>query len=83
MNAFIMFRSRLAARIGISAPGKIAMLWGEQDRVFLPKRAELLLRLRPDASFTFIAGAGHLPHQEKPDACAAEMLKFLQQKLGL
>jgi pimeloyl-ACP methyl ester carboxylesterase len=78
----LCFSTRSVAGV-VDAPTKIAMLWGEKDRVFLPRRADLLRRLRPDANFVFIAGAGHLPHQEKPDACAAEMLKFLQQELGL
>jgi pimeloyl-ACP methyl ester carboxylesterase len=80
MNTFFLLRRRTAMRIGRYAPTKIALLWGEQDRVFLSRRAELLRRLRPDARFTFIAGAGHLPHQEKPDACAAEMLRFMAEE---
>jgi pimeloyl-ACP methyl ester carboxylesterase len=78
MNAFFLFRRRTATRIGLYAPGKIALLWGEHDRIFPPKKAELLRRLRPDARFTLIADAGHLPHQERPDVCAAEILRFLQ-----
>jgi pimeloyl-ACP methyl ester carboxylesterase len=78
MNTFSLFCNSKAVRTGLYAPGKIAILWGEHDSVFLPRRADLLRRLRPDAQFTFITGAGHLPHQEKPDACAAEMLRFLQ-----
>jgi pimeloyl-ACP methyl ester carboxylesterase len=80
MNTFFLLRRRTAVRLGRFAPGRIALLWGEHDRVFVPRRANLLRSLRPDAHFTFIAGAGHLPHQEKPDACAAEMLKFLQDR---
>jgi pimeloyl-ACP methyl ester carboxylesterase len=80
MNAFFLFRRRTATRIGLHAPGKIALLWGEHDRIFPPHRATLLRRLRPDASFTLIADAGHLPHQEKPDVCAAEILRFLQNQ---
>jgi pimeloyl-ACP methyl ester carboxylesterase len=78
MNILMLFGSRSAARRIKTYHGKIVMLWGEQDRVFLPRRANLLRRLCPDAQFTFITGAGHLPHQEKPDACAAEMLRFLR-----
>jgi pimeloyl-ACP methyl ester carboxylesterase len=78
MNAFFLLRRRMAIRIGRYAPGKIILLWGEHDHIFPPHRAALLRRLRPDARFTLIADAGHLPHQEKPDVCAAEMLRFLQ-----
>jgi pimeloyl-ACP methyl ester carboxylesterase len=79
MNALMFFGSRSMARQIKTYPGKITMLWGEKDRVFKPKKAALLRRLRPDASFTFITGAGHLPHQEKPEECVVEILKFLQQ----
>ena len=78
MNAFFLFRRRTAVRIGLHAPGKIALLWGEQDRIFPPEKADLLRRLRPDARFILIADAGHLPHQEKPDVCAAHILRFLE-----
>jgi pimeloyl-ACP methyl ester carboxylesterase len=80
MNALMLFGSRSAARRIKTYPGKIALLWGEKDLVFKPKKAALLRSLRPDAPFTIIKGAGHLPHQEMPDACVAEMLKFLQQE---
>jgi pimeloyl-ACP methyl ester carboxylesterase len=80
MNAFFLLRRRTATRIGLNVPCKIALLWGEQDRIFPPNRAALLRRLRPDAYFTLIADASHLPHQEKPDVCAAEILRFLQSQ---
>ncbi|MDR0456480.1 MAG: alpha/beta hydrolase [Treponema sp.] len=78
MNAFLLFGQRSATRTIRAFPGKILVLWGEKDRVFPLKRAALFRSLRPDADFVLIAGAGHLPHQEKPDASAAEMLRFLQ-----
>jgi pimeloyl-ACP methyl ester carboxylesterase len=78
MNTFFLLRRRTATRIGLNVPGKIALLWGEHDHIFPPKRAALLRGSRPDAYFTLIAGAGPLPHQEKPDVCAAEILRFLQ-----
>jgi pimeloyl-ACP methyl ester carboxylesterase len=80
MNSFFLLHRRTATRIGLYTPVKIALLWGEQDRIFPPHRAALLRRLRPDAGFTLIADAGHLPHQEKPNVCATEMLRFLQSQ---
>jgi pimeloyl-ACP methyl ester carboxylesterase len=82
MNAFLLFRRLTAIRICRYAPTKIALLWGEQDRVFPPGKADLLRRLRPDARFILIGNAGHLPHQEKPDVCAAEMLRVLKRNSG-
>jgi len=62
------------------APDTVAPPWGEKDRVFPPEKNVLFRGLRPNAKFTLIPGAGHLPHQEKPDASAAEILRFLQEK---
>ncbi|MDR2716660.1 MAG: alpha/beta hydrolase [Treponema sp.] len=78
MNVFVPFGRRAVTRMMQTFPGKILILWGEKDRVFSPKKTALFRSLRPDADFTLIAGAGHLPHQEKPDVCAAEILRFLQ-----
>jgi pimeloyl-ACP methyl ester carboxylesterase len=58
--------------------GKILLIWGEQDRVITPERIAGFRALRPDAGFITIAGAGHLPQQEKPDETAQAMLDFLQ-----
>jgi pimeloyl-ACP methyl ester carboxylesterase len=45
--------------------------------VLPPETAAAFLALRPDAALETIAGAGHLPHQEKPEETAAAMLRFL------
>jgi len=81
MNAFLIFDRRAVTRMIQSFPGKILVLWGEKDRVFPPEKTALLRSLRPDAGFAFIAGAGHLPHQEKPGASAAEILRFLRTEV--
>jgi pimeloyl-ACP methyl ester carboxylesterase len=80
MNALMFFGSRSMAKRIKTYPGKITLLWGETDRVFKPKKTALLRRLRPDTPFTIIKGAGHLPHQEKPNECVTEMLRFVQQE---
>jgi pimeloyl-ACP methyl ester carboxylesterase len=80
MNAFPLFGERTLTREIKTFSGKIAVLWGEKDVVFPPKRAAAFRSLRPDARFTQINGAGHLPHQEKPDATAAEIIRFLQEE---
>jgi pimeloyl-ACP methyl ester carboxylesterase len=58
-------------------PGRILLLWGEKDRVLPRNTADRLRALRPDAVFKVIGGAGHLPHQEKPEETAAAILQFL------
>jgi pimeloyl-ACP methyl ester carboxylesterase len=57
-------------------PGKVLILWGERDPLFPPDAASPLRDLRPDAVFRVIPGAGHLPHQEKPEDTAAAILEF-------
>jgi len=80
MNAFFLFGERDLSRKIKTFPGKIAILWGEKDLVFPPKRAAIFRGLRPEAIITFINDAGHLPHQEKPAATAAEIIRFLQEE---
>jgi len=76
MNNFIIFGSKSAAKKLKSWPGKITLLWGEKDTVFPQEKTSIFLNLRPDAQIINIPG-GHLPHQEKPQECAAQILKFL------
>jgi pimeloyl-ACP methyl ester carboxylesterase len=58
-------------------PGRLLLLWGEQDRVMKRKSADIIQKIRPDAEFALLPGVGHLPHQEKPDETAAAILRFL------
>ncbi|MDR0315303.1 MAG: alpha/beta hydrolase [Treponema sp.] len=58
--------------------GKILLLWGEHDTVMPAEKSAVFCDLRPDAAFRTIAGAGHLPHQEKPAETADEILRFLE-----
>jgi len=80
MNTFPFFGERNLVRKIKTFSGKIAILWGEKDNVFPPKKAAIFRKLRPEADFTFINGAGHLPHQEKPDATASEIIRFLKEE---
>jgi pimeloyl-ACP methyl ester carboxylesterase len=57
-------------------PGKILVIWGEEDRVLPSESSRLIRELRPDATFSLIPGAGHLPHQEKPGETAERILRF-------
>ncbi len=44
------------------------LIWGEHDLIAPRSRAEALLALLPDAQLRIIAGSGHLPQQERPEA---------------
>lgn len=56
--------------------GKILIIWGAEDAVLSPESSRLIRKLRPDAAFSLIPGAGHLPHQEKPGETASVILQF-------
>ena len=58
--------------------GKLLLLWGEHDHIMPVKKTALFRELRPDAQLKTIAGAGHLPHQEKPKETAETVLAFLE-----
>ena len=79
MNLFFIFNGRKISRRIKTYKGKIAILWGEKDRILPVEKAGPFRSLRPDAKMTLISGAGHLPHQEKYEETAAQMLQFLKE----
>jgi pimeloyl-ACP methyl ester carboxylesterase len=60
-------------------PGKILLLWGSEDRIIPEGRSAAFRSVRADAELRIIEGAGHLPHQEKPEETAGAMLAFLAE----
>jgi pimeloyl-ACP methyl ester carboxylesterase len=81
ISVFFIFNGRRISRRIKTYPGKIAILWGEKDRILPLEKSALFRGLRPDAKVTLISGAGHLPHQEKYEETAAQMLRFLKEDL--
>ena len=79
MARLIVFKRNFLAKKIKNFHGKIFIVWGERDNIFPARRASFLRRLRPDAEFSVIAEAGHLPHQEKGDECAAEILRMINR----
>ena len=77
MGRFFLFDKKFMTDKIKSYPGKIFILWGENDRIFPKEKAAPFRSLRTDADFALISAAGHLPHQEKPDETAAKMLSLL------
>jgi pimeloyl-ACP methyl ester carboxylesterase len=59
--------------------GKLLILWGDQDHVLPVDSASCLRKLRPDAAFTLIPAAGHLPHQENPAETAKAIIQWLEE----
>ena len=55
----------------------VCLVWGEQDKVVWPDDGETLLTLLPQAKLHFIPECGHIPLQEKPEACGAITRQWL------
>jgi len=79
--AFMFSRASFSRKIK-KFKGKLFLLWGEHDRVMPVKEAALFRALRPDALLKTIAGAGHLPHQEKPAETVEAILPLLESLDG-
>jgi Predicted hydrolases or acyltransferases (alpha/beta hydrolase superfamily) len=56
--------------------GPVLVAWGEKDSVAPPSAAELLSGIAKRATKLVIAGAGHLPQQERPEPLAAAILEL-------
>jgi len=50
-------------------------IWGDQDRIISIEAARSLVRQQPTARLVTIPGAGHLPHQEQPQAVLSAILE--------
>jgi pimeloyl-ACP methyl ester carboxylesterase len=76
-----LFRKAYFERGMRNGPGTINLIWGEEDNVMKQSHAEDFLSLRnniqPGGRLVLIPGAGHLPHQEKPEETAAAILGFI------
>ena len=55
------------------------VLWGERDRIIPVSAGKRISTTMPNARLEVIAGAGHLPHIEKP----REVIPLLQRHMGL
>lgn len=53
------------------------IIWGKKDRVVPARHAEKHLRALPNARLEWVESAGHLPHEEEPDAVNDLIQKFL------
>jgi pimeloyl-ACP methyl ester carboxylesterase len=55
------------------------VLWGESDGIVAPSYGRAYARLIPGARFETIAGAGHHPHIEQPEAVVDRLAAFLKE----
>jgi pimeloyl-ACP methyl ester carboxylesterase len=81
MIALFMFKKRSFALRIKQFKGNILLLWGEHDHIMPAAKNSIVRALRPDAVFGIVAGAGHLPQQEKPPETAEIILRFLAERL--
>jgi len=62
-----LLHGRLAARRARKLQVPVTYIWGAKDRILPIPAADAARALQPDAELTVIDGAGHLPHQERPE----------------
>ena len=58
--------------------GPAIVLHGAEDRLVAPDRARLMVEFMPQARLNWIAGAGHLPTLERPEATTAALRCWLE-----
>ena len=76
ISTFLFCMSALSKKVKMFN-GKIFLIWGEHDHVMPVETTAVVRKLRPEVPLKTVAGAGHLPHQEKPAECAEVILSFL------
>ncbi len=55
---------------------KTLIIWGKQDKILGTKDATKFNQAIPNSKLVWIDNCGHVPHLEKPDATAQEILKI-------
>lgn len=56
-------------------PSPLSVVWGPEDPIAIADMAHRLHEVRPDASLSWIDGAGHYPQIEEPDAFLAAVTR--------
>ena len=57
----------------------LLLIWGQQDRLVPLRVADAICRLREDAPLEVLAGIGHCPHDENPEAFHRVLIPWLQK----
>ncbi|OGN91869.1 MAG: hypothetical protein A2Z70_03700 [Chloroflexi bacterium RBG_13_48_17] len=57
------------------------IIWGAEDRVISPSRAEMFHRDIRSASLLMVPEAGHMPQVDKPDVVNKAIIKFLSEEI--
>ncbi|BCX03141.1 MAG: alpha/beta hydrolase [Candidatus Roseilinea sp.] len=64
---FLAFQGRALIRRIPASPVPTTVIWGAEDRILPMSNGIARTALQRDARFICVEGAGHLPHQEKPE----------------
>lgn len=56
----------------------VRLIWGAEDTITPIAQGRALLRAMPSAQMDVIAGVGHIPHIEDPEAFASTLLRVLE-----
>lgn len=70
---FVVWRARRLARRIPGSPVPTTVVWGDADRIMPIGNGTARAGKQRAARFVRIAGAGHLPHQEQPQAFLAAL----------
>jgi pimeloyl-ACP methyl ester carboxylesterase len=73
----VMTGSRRLAGLLAGSTLPLLVIWGREDLVLPVAGASLLAATAPRASLEIIEGAGHLPHQERPEETARAIAGFV------
>ncbi len=57
------------------------LLWGEQDAMIPLANAQDYLKAMPNATLVPLPGAGHVPHEETPDAALVPVRRFIDHEV--
>ena len=60
----------------------VLVLWGDSDRIVTPGYGQALAAAFPQAQFTVVSRAGHLPQLEQPDATFGALDAFIGKDPG-
>lgn len=65
------------SRMHIAAQLPVQLIWGERDRVVPVSHGRIAHEALPGSRLTVLAGAGHFPHVQTPDAVAGVVRDFI------
>ena len=89
-------KDHVAGALGMMAQWDLKPLWqklpqlntptlflaGSQDRTVLPRQSGDASRRVPNGTLKYLAGLGHLSHEESPELCSRELMHYFKQQMA-